>query len=131
LNLAIACAITPSLSLPTEEPVMNIETNEQSGISVVEFDGRLDTNSAPDAEKALAALVEGGATKILLNFEKLQFVSSAGLRVVLATAKKLKATGGQLQLCALNDIVEDIFEMSGFSTLFKIHKSVDEAVSGF
>lgn len=110
---------------------MQINTREIDGISVVDLEGRLDTNTSTEAEKALVALVEGGASKILLNFEKLEFVSSAGLRIILATAKKLKASGGQLQLCTLNEIVQEIFDISGFSTLLSVHKTVDDALGGF
>ena len=110
---------------------MQINTREIDGISVVDLEGRLDTNTSTEAEKALVALVEGGVSKILLNFEKLEFVSSAGLRIILATAKKLKASGGQLQLCTLNEIVQEIFDISGFSTLLSVHKTVDDALGGF
>jgi anti-sigma B factor antagonist len=110
---------------------MNVSTREQDGITIVELEGRLDTNTAPDAEQALVELVESGAAKVLLNFEKLDFVSSAGLRVVLATAKKMKASGGQLQVCSLNEIVAEVFEISGFAMLFKIHASLDDALANF
>jgi anti-sigma B factor antagonist len=110
---------------------MDISTREQDGISIVQLEERLDTNTAPEAERALAELVEGGAAKVLLNFEKLDFVSSAGLRVVLATAKKMKASGGQLQVCTLNEIVAEVFEISGFAMLFKVHKTLDDALANF
>ncbi len=110
---------------------MEITSKDVDGISVVDLVGRLDTNTASEAEKSLAAIVEGGASKLLLNFDKLDFVSSAGLRIILATAKKLKASGGQLQLCALNEIVQEIFDISGFSTLLTVHKNVDDGLGGF
>jgi anti-sigma B factor antagonist len=110
---------------------MQVNTREVDGITVVDLEGRLDTNTAEDTEKSLTAIVEGGASKLLLNFDKLDFVSSAGLRIVLATAKKLKATGGQLQLCNLNEIVQEIFDISGFSTLLSVHKNIDDGLGGF
>ena len=110
---------------------MQINTREVDGITIIDLEGRLDTNTAADAEKSLVAIVEAGASKLLLDFEKLDFVSSAGLRIILATAKKLKASGGQLQLCRLNEIVQEIFDISGFSTLLSVHKTVDDGLGGF
>jgi anti-sigma B factor antagonist len=110
---------------------MNITTREQDGITIVDLAGRLDTNTAPHAEEALSAILETGASKLLLNFEKLDFVSSAGLRIVLATAKKMKSTKGELQMCALNEIVAEVFEISGFAMLFKIHATADDALAAF
>jgi anti-sigma B factor antagonist len=110
---------------------MQINTIEKDGISIVDLEGRLDTNTSTEAEKALIALLDGGANKILLNFGGLDFVSSAGLRIVLATAKKLKASGGELRLCSLNEIVQEIFDISGFSTLLNVHKDLDAALGSF
>lgn len=110
---------------------MNITTSEVEGITIAEFEGNLDTNTAPDAEERLGELLEKGVTKILVDFTTLHYISSAGLRVLLATTKRLGGTGGSMRLCGLNETVDEVFEISGFSTIFSVFGTRDEALDGF
>lgn len=110
---------------------MNITTTEVEGITIAAFEGNLDTNTAPDAEERLGELLEKGVTKILVDFTTLNYISSAGLRVLLVTTKRLGGTGGSMRLCGLNETVDEVFEISGFSTIFSVFKSRDEALEGF
>ena len=68
---------------------------------------------------------------IPLNFAALEYISSAGLRVLLATAKKLKASGGDLKICSLNDTVQEVFDISGFSSILTVSKDQEEALASF
>jgi anti-sigma B factor antagonist len=110
---------------------VNISTNEAGGVTVVHFEGNLDTNTAPEAQEHLDDLASQGVEKILVDFESLDYISSAGLRVLLATAKKLRGSGGNLRLCNLNETVAEVFEISGFSTIFAVFPSEAEALEGF
>ena len=110
---------------------MNITTTEVEGITIAEFEGNLDTNTAPEAEERLGELLEKGVTKILVDFTTLDYISSAGLRVLLVTTKRLGGTGGSMRICGLNETVDEVFEISGFSTIFSVFKSRDEALEGF
>jgi anti-anti-sigma factor len=110
---------------------VNITTSEVEGITIAEFEGNLDTNTAPDAEERLGELLEKGVTKILVDFTTLHYISSAGLRVLLATTKRLGGTGGSMRLCGLNETVDEVFEISGFSTIFSVFGTRDEALDGF
>jgi anti-sigma B factor antagonist len=110
---------------------MKMDTNDRNEVKVVEFEGNLDTNTATEAEQHLNTLFEGGASKILVNFKKLDYISSAGLRVLLATAKKLKGGGGELRICELNETVQEVFEISGFSTILNVFKNETEALENF
>ena len=74
-------------------------------------------------------MLASGATRILLDFTQLDFISSAGLRTLLLAGKKLKKQGGELCLCSLNETVKDVFDISGFSALFKVYADRDEATS--
>ena len=76
-------------------------------------------------------MIEGGAQKILVNFEKLEYISSAGLRVLLTTAKQLKAVDGELRVSGLNEIVKEVFDISGFMTILKVFGSESEALEDF
>lgn len=110
---------------------MKINNREVSGINVVDVDGNLDTNTSPTAQEHIDQLVQTGANKILLNFEKVNYISSAGLRVLLATAKQLRKQGGDLRLCNLNHNVQDVFEISGFISILKVFDSENDAMDGF
>jgi anti-sigma B factor antagonist len=110
---------------------VKITTKDDNEVKVVGFDGELDTNSAPEAESQLKQFMEQGVKKILLNFEKLDFISSSGLRILLATGQQLKGAGGQLKVCSLNETVQEVFDISGFSTLLDVFENEADALSGF
>jgi anti-anti-sigma factor len=109
---------------------MDITTTQIDGVQVVAFNGKIDTNTAPEAEKAFTELLEAGQANLLANFEDLSFISSAGLRVLLATAKKAKTQSGELKVCAMNDTVKEIFDISGFATILKVYDSQEDALAG-
>jgi|HubBroStandDraft_1064217.scaffolds.fasta_scaffold01299_8 stage II sporulation protein AA (anti-sigma F factor antagonist) len=96
-------------------------------ISVVRPQGRLDSSAAPGIEKELLALIAGGSRRLLLDFSGITYVSSMGLRVVLVAAKRMRAEGGRLALCALSPPITEVFEISGFSTILDIHGSSEAA----
>ncbi len=110
---------------------MEITVKTANGVKVLAFEGRLDTQTSTDAQMQLTQLIEGGETKILLNLEKLDYISSAGLRVLLAAAKQLKTTDGELRLCNLNEVVKEVFVISGFDMILPISASESEALEGF
>ena len=110
---------------------MKIDMQDKEDVKVARFEGKLDTNTTPEAEAQLGELLERGATKILVDFKDLDFVSSAGLRILLATAKKLGSRGGALRVCGLNETVQDIFDISGFSTLLRVFDNEQDAMADF
>ncbi len=110
---------------------MEITDRTAGDVTIVQFEGNLDTNTAPDAQAHLDGLAEGGHTRIVIDFGTLNYISSAGLRILLATAKKLKGSGGQLRMFGLNDTVHEVFEISGFSTIFSVFSTEAEALEGF
>ena len=110
---------------------MEINIKEVNDVNVVEFTGNLDTNTAPEAENRINGLLDNGASKILINFESLNYISSAGLRVLLATAKKMMAAGGSLKICSLNSTVQEVFDISGFSTILSVAANEADALAAF
>ncbi len=92
---------------------------------MLSVEGRLDTQTAPEFEPiALQKVSE--TTKLALNVEKLQYISSAGLRILLQLMKKSKAKGGSVVLIALNDMVKDVIEESGIDSFFDCYESLEE-----
>lgn len=110
---------------------MDFDVTENNGVTVVAIAGSLDTRTAPEAQDKLSNLIENGAGKVLVNFEKLEYISSAGLRSLLFVAKKIKSKSGIFRVCSLNDVVTEVFEISGFSTIINVSDDQAAALSQF
>ena len=110
---------------------MQLTATPSEGVTVIKIEGNLDTQTSPEAQEELDRIVEDGARKLLIDFADLAYISSAGLRILLATAKKLTTEQGEMRMCNMNDVVKEVFEVSGFSTIFKVFPTDTEAMSGF
>jgi len=108
---------------------MDIQTVKEKDAVVVNVKGRIDAVTAPEFEKRLTDLIAAGEKVFLLNFTGLDYISSAGLRSILMTAKQLKSKEGKLLFCELQSSVKDVFKISGFGSLFKIYDSQAEALA--
>ncbi len=105
---------------------MNIR--ELGDVKVADMPQRFDAQTSREAEKMLQEVLESGTKTILCNFAQTEYISSAGLRVLLAVAKNLKKAEGQLCLCSTNTFVQEVLETSGLTTIFKIFKSEEDAL---
>jgi anti-anti-sigma factor len=90
--------------------------------------GRIDSNTGPAFEREILQQIDGGQRRLLLDFGDLLYISSAGLRIVLLAAKRMKGAGGRLVLCSLNPQIAEVFEISGFSRILDILPSRDAAL---
>jgi len=97
-------------------------------VTVVKAPGRLDTVTAPEFEKQLMALVNGGSIRVVVDATAMDYVSSAGLRTFLSIAKRLQQAKGKLTLGGLTHQVKEIFDIAGFSGILPIFATSDEAV---
>jgi anti-anti-sigma factor len=102
-------------------------TNEQDR-TVVTIIGRMDSVSAPEFDKKVQAEIDGGAERFVVDLAQLDYISSAGLRSMLAMAKKLKMKNGTSILSGLKGVVNEVFEISGFSNIFTICETKEEAL---
>ena len=108
---------------------MEITTRTENGVTLVTVAGSLDSNSSPQAQQTLDGILANGARKVVIDFSGVDYISSAGLRVMLATAKRLRA-GGALRLFGLNDTVREVFDISGFSTILAVFATEADALKG-
>ncbi|HAS50314.1 MAG TPA: anti-sigma factor antagonist [Gammaproteobacteria bacterium] len=109
---------------------MDIQEQRQGNVMVLGPVGRLDSLSCRDFEaRLLGALNESKA--VLVDCTGLEYISSAGLRSLLVAAKQARAASRQLALAALRDNPREVFEISGFSAIFAIHATVEEALASF
>ncbi|MBX3486266.1 STAS domain-containing protein [Phenylobacterium sp.] len=107
---------------------MQIGEETRGDILVVTPSGRLDSGSAGVLEAVLPARAQAHA-KVVLTLADVPYVSSAGLRVLLIGAKAAKAQGHRLVLTGLSDSVREVFDISGFSTIFAIEPDLDSALA--
>lgn len=96
---------------------MEIEKRLDGGCLTLKVVGRLDTNTSPDLE---AELVLEGVSEIVFDFAGLEYISSAGLRVLMSAQKSMMACGGKMSVMSPNETVKGIFDITGMSSIFTI-----------
>ncbi len=97
---------------------MNINTVKSGAALTIALEGRLDTQTAPSLEAELGKQLDG-VKELVLDFEKLDYISSAGLRVLLSAQKKMNACG-MMKVIRVNETVAEIFEVTGFSDILTV-----------
>lgn len=107
---------------------MALQTTTIGDITVVLVPQRLDSVSAPGMESDLRAILAGSSMKIILDFSNTEYVASAGLRLLLVITKDLLKAGGKVILAGIRPVVLKVFEMAGFTSIFTICTSRDEAI---
>ena len=108
---------------------LEVKVIEIDDVIIIKLVGNLDTNTAPEAETEINNWLEKETKKMVVDLEEAKYVSSAGLRVFLATAKKMTAAGGAVIFCSPNEVVQEILDISGFSTILNLKGSQQEAIN--
>ncbi len=107
---------------------LNIELEEIPPKIVLRIEGRLDAPSSPTLEKKIHSLLEEDHLFLVLDFSQIDYLSSAGMRLLLSTTKKLKAKGGSLALFSIVEEVMEIIKLAGFEKILNIFKTEQEAL---
>lgn len=97
---------------------MTINKNVEGALMTISLEGRLDTTTAPQLEAELKNSING-IQSLIMDFEKLEYLSSAGLRVLLS-AQKVMNKQGKMVIHNVNDTIQEIFEITGFSDILTI-----------
>lgn len=113
------------------EGVVDITENNKGDILVLHMKGRLDAASSPMAERKVFECINNGQNRLLLDFSGVEYLSSAGMRMLLSTTKKLKALSGKLVVCSITTNVMDVLKMSGFDHVLEVAKSEEEGLKKF
>ena len=100
---------------------MNISVTQNGTEVTISLEGRLDTSTAPELEETLGTLPEDMAA-LHFDFEKLRYVSSAGLRVLLTSQKKMNAVGGKMVVHKPNEMIMEVFDATGFTDILTIEE---------
>ena len=111
---------------------MEITTQNFKQCDLITAKGRVDSATAAEFGKALEAVTEAGRYKIVLDMSGIEYMSSAGMRVLLSAQKECKKMGrGEVVLATLPELVHDAFDLAGFLPLFSIYDEVTPAVGHF
>lgn len=109
----------------------SITTKQQDNIEILNLNGFLDAHTSVELENYFENLINAGKFKIIVNFEKLSYISSAGLGVFMAFIETARNNSGDIKLCAMSDKIYNIFDMLGFPILFEIYKEEGTAIEKF
>lgn len=108
---------------------MEITESKRNGVVIFALRGRLDASNADTAEHKLVALIDGGETRVVVDCTQLDYISSAGLRVLLVAAKRLNARHGTIAIAALKDEIREVFDIAGFASILPIYATPAAAVA--
>ncbi len=100
---------------------MEVLETQENDIWVVSPRGRIDSNNCKAFEQQLMERITTGATRVVVDLADLDYISSAGLRVLLMGAKRQKAVGARFALCSLKEHIREVFEVGGFTQILEIH----------
>lgn len=108
---------------------LNIQEQDVNGIKIFRLEGRLDAISSSLLEKKMQELLHHPHVHCVLDFTKIDYLSSAGMRLLLSMTKKLKHEDGMLAICSMHDDVMEIIRMAGFERILAIYPLEKEAVA--
>jgi stage II sporulation protein AA (anti-sigma F factor antagonist) len=108
---------------------MEMMVRKEENAVIISVTGRMDAVAAPQFDKRLETLMTEGDRRIIIDFKNLEYISSAGLQTILAAAKKLEQVNGEIVLLHLSGAVKEVFEISGFDTIFRVFDDQDAALA--
>lgn len=110
---------------------MEITKTLNGGVTVLHLSGRVDTSAVPGLDQAVKDALAGGARRLLLDLRDVVYISSGGLRILLATAKRLAGGEGRFGLYGLQTEVFKIFKLAGFTSIFSLFASEEDALAAW
>jgi anti-sigma B factor antagonist len=113
-----------------EESVdLKLDHHDKDGIEIVDVEGEIDVYTAPRLRELLIDLVNNGRYQLVVNMEKVEFLDSTGLGVLVGGLKRVRAHDGSLDLVCTQERILKIFRITGLTKVFGIHDTVDEAIA--
>lgn len=107
---------------------LELETTKRGSQTVLTVRGEIDVYTAPRLRQAIVDLVDGGAVNIVVDMEKVDFLDSTGLGVLVEGLKRVRTRGGDLSIVVTQDKIIKIFEITGLNKAFSLHTSLDDAL---
>jgi anti-sigma B factor antagonist len=110
---------------------MELVEKVSGDVTILVLNGRLDSNTSKLLEDKVMDVLRQGCKKLLMDFQDVDYINSTGLRVLLLALQQLKKSQGKLFLCCIKDYMKEVFEISGYTEIFPIFTTQEEAVTGF
>ena len=110
---------------------MDIDVTQSSGVAIVAPRGDLDMATVPDVRRTLAGLLDRGQARLLVDLDGVGYIDSSGIGALIAAMKQARAAGGDVRLCALQDDVRAIFEITRLAQAMSIHPTRQEALASW
>jgi len=110
---------------------MEILEKKIGNVYLISIGGNLDAYSVNDVESKLNSLIDAGQLRLVVSLDKLEYISSSGLRVLLVTLKKVRKQQGDMRLACLKSNIKEVFDISGFTQLFNISDTEETAIDSF
>ncbi|MEA4858211.1 MAG: STAS domain-containing protein [Solidesulfovibrio sp.] len=110
---------------------MQLVEKENGEVTVLELGGRLDSNTSKVLEDKVMEILGQGRKKLLMDFKDVDYINSTGLRVLLLALQQLKKSQGKLVLSTIKDYMKEVFEISGYTEIFPIYATQEEALGHF
>ena len=99
--------------------------------AIFHINGRLDSTSTPELEQRVMICLDQGTKNLVLDFSELDYINSAGLRVLVMSYQRLTPLGGQVMVCGARDYIAEIFDISGYNRIFLMYPDLDQAIRTF
>ena len=126
----VAQLVTRTVAVIPEGAPVNMTERKDNDVTILAMAGRLDTASAPEADKRLNAMIDAGVRLLVLDCGELEYVGSAGLRTILAATKRIRAAQGTLVLARPEAQVKEVLEFAGFTGFLPTTATIDAAIRG-
>lgn len=109
--------------------MIELKSEKLGSAAVVRIGGRIDAQTAQELEDACNAFIDQGEKVLILDFTNVRYISSWGLRAILRTGKKLTGSGGRLIPCGMSAMLKEVFQVSGFDSLFRSYPTMEAALA--
>ncbi len=110
---------------------MLLQKIEHPNATIFHIKGRLDSSSTPELEQLVLTSLEQGSKNLILDFSDLEYINSAGLRVLVMSHQRLHPLGGQVMVCGVRDYIAEIFDISGYNRVFSMYPNLNQAINSF
>ncbi len=111
--------------------VFQYSSSKQGPVTLITIGGSLDAETSPKFHSKIKGEIEKGARKVVCNMERLDYIASEGLGVLISANDELSKHGGEIRIAAMNEKIRKIFKLLGFLTLFKIFENDQQAIDSF
>lgn len=109
----------------------SVKTDYAENLSIISLEGAVDAHTAPQFEEAVQAAIDAGHNNIIVDCEKLTYISSAGLGVFMCFIEEVRDEGGDIKICGLSEKAKQPFEILGFDSLYEFCPNTDAAKNSF